>query len=560
MLVSLTIHQIAVIQSVQIEFDKGLNILTGETGAGKSIIIDALNMILGNRVSKNLIRTGEESASVSAIFMVQEEVQDYLSENGFPCEEGELMLYREINVSGKSTIRINGKLATASILKEIADSLVNIHGQHDNQSLMNPEKHLHILDEFCNNEKELYDYRQAYHRYRQIEKELSKFHIDEEEKIRRQRMLEFEIQEIEAADLKANEEEELTEKRNILSNAQNILKNVSRAYELLYGSANAYEDMGDAVKCIEQASRYDTSLDQIKDSAYDVYYNMESVAESLRHYRDGFEYDEAEVNEIEARLSLINDLKRRYGGSLAYIQEYLMKAKEDLSGILHLDEKLSELKVLYSQAEKKLQNTAEILTESRKKAAVKLEQQIMSELSELNMPNTKFHVSFSMIEDTKKFTEYGQEKIEFLLSANVGQNMDKLSKIASGGELSRIMLAIKSAVFEQDGAETLIFDEIDTGVSGRAAQKIAEKLYKVSKNRQVLCVTHLPQIAAMADHHYLIEKNVVADETLTTVSHLNEAEKVQEIARIIGGVKITDSTLENAGEMLALSRMYKREK
>lgn len=559
MLVSLAIHQIAVIRNVQITFDNGLNILTGETGAGKSIIIDALNMILGNRVSRNLIRTGEETASVSAVFSVPREVEAYLSENGFPCEDGELLLYREIHLSGKSSVRINGRPATASILKEIADSLVNIHGQHDNQSLMNPEKHLHLLDEFCNHEEALSAYREAYQQYREMQKELAKFQMDEEEKIRRQRMLEFEIQEIEAADLKPNEEEELIAKREILSNAQNILKNVSKAYDLLYGSANAYERMGDAVKCIEQASGYDSSLSQLKDDAYDLYYNMESVAESLRHYRDDFEYDESEVNEIEVRLGLINDLKRRYGGSQEQIQEYLVQAKEELSGILHLEERLSRLKAQYKGVEETLRNTATVLSESRKKGALGMEQQIMRELSDLNMPNTRFHVSFSPIETPEHFTEWGKEKIEFLLSANVGQDMDKLSKVASGGELSRIMLAIKSAVFEQEGAETLIFDEIDTGVSGRAAQKIAEKLYKVSKNRQVLCVTHLPQIAAMADHHYRIEKNVIEDQTLTTVSHLTEKEQIQEIARIIGGVKITDATLENAREMLTLSGVYKGE-
>ncbi len=558
MLISLTIHQIAVIRNVQIEFDDGLNVLTGETGAGKSIIIDALNMVLGNRVSKNFIRTGADKASVSAIFQIKPELEHYLSESGFPCEDGELLLYREIHTSGKSVARINGKPATAAVLKDMAEHLVNIHGQHDNHSLMNAENHLHILDEFCGNDKELEKYQTSYREYKRIERELSQLQMDEEEKARRQRMLEFEIQEIEAAALQPNEEEELLTRKHLLSNAQTILKSVTNAYELLYGASNAFEKMGDAVKFLEQAAEYDASLTDTKDMAYDVYYNIESVAELLRQYQDRFEYDEAEAETIETRLSLIRDLKRRYGGNVEQIHSYYIQAKEELATILHLDERLIALKKQYSETAEEVKTAASILTESRKEGAKKLEQQIMQELADLNMPNTLFQVAFSFAEDVAQFHEYGQEKAEFLLSANVGQNVDKLSKIASGGELSRIMLAIKSAVFEKEGAETLIFDEIDTGVSGRAAQKIAEKLYKVSKNHQVLCVTHLPQIAAMADHHYLIEKNVTQEETLTTVCCLNRAQQAQEIARIIGGVKITDATLHHAEEMLTLSETLKK--
>ncbi len=558
MLTSLTIHQIAVIRNAQIEFDSGLNVLTGETGAGKSIIIDALNMVLGDRISKNLIRTGEEKASVSAIFQIVPEIESYLSEIGFPCDDAELLLYREIHSSGKSVARINGKPATATILKDLAERLINIHGQHDNHSLMNAENHLHILDSFCGNEEALQRYQQVYRDYKRIEQELKQLQMDEAEKERQQRILEFEIQEIEEAALKENEEEELLERKQLLSNAQNILHSVTRAYDLLYGSANAFEKMGDAVKYLEQAAGYDSSLAETKDTAYDVYYNIESVAEMLRQYQDRFEYDETELEMIDTRLRSIRDLKRRYGGSFEQIDQYYRRAKEELATILHLDERLTELRNQFHQSAEELQASASVLTELRKTGAKKLETQIMLELSDLNMPNTIFQVSFITTEDVAQFHEYGQEKAEFLFSANVGQNVDKLSKIASGGELSRIMLAIKSAVFEKDGAETLIFDEIDTGVSGRAAQKIAEKLYKVSQNHQVLCVTHLPQIAAMADHHYLIEKNVTQEETLTTVCCLSSAQQAQEIARIIGGVKITEATLNNAEEMLTMSHKLKK--
>lgn len=559
MLLSLTIHHIAVIRSVQIEFDNGLNILTGETGAGKSIIIDAINMLLGNRISKNLIRTGEDTASVTAIFSIDGQAEKYLSENGFPCEDGELMLYREISVSGKSTVRINGRAATVAILRELGDYLINIHGQHDNQSLMNAEKHIDILDEFCGDEETLKTYQQAYREYRQALKELEGFDMDEAEKERRQDMLKFEINEIEEAALKPNEMDQLLERRELLANSQNILKNVAKAYELLYGAANAYEDMGDAVKCIEQACRYDASLEPLKDSAYDVYYNMEAVAGELRKYQDNFEYDEGELNSIESRLSQINDLKRRYGGSIEEIFAYLSKAKEELESILHMEEKLQELREICQKAEKNLISAAKSLSEARQQGAVRMERQIMMELADLNMPNAQFKVHFTCLDEPLHYTPKGKEKIEFLLSANLGQDLDKLSKIASGGELSRIMLAIKSAVFEREGAQTLIFDEVDTGVSGRAAQKVAEKLYKVSQHRQVLCVTHLPQIAAMADQHYLIEKNVADEETLTTVERLEKSERVKEIARIIGGVKITAATLDNAREMLAMSDTLKKE-
>ncbi len=557
MLLNLAIHRIAVIENVQIEFHNGLNILTGETGAGKSIIIDALNMILGNRASKNLIRTGEETAAVSAIFAVSSPIEECLAENGYDCEEHELLIYREISLSGKSVVRINGKPATASILKAVSEYLINIHGQHDNQSLLNPEKHLSILDEFCRHEDKVTAYKICYRKYKEAEKAFRQLQINEEEKERKLRMLEFEIDEIEGANLKIDEEDELLERRHLLSHAQHILKNINRAYELLY--ANAYENMGDAVKNIEQAYECDASLEQLKDSAYDAYYNMESVVEALRSYRDNFSYDESKVNAIEERLSLINDLKRRYGNSVTLILQYLENAKNELSDLLHIEEKCRQLKEQYDNAALSLRAAADVLTISRQEGAKRMQQQIQQELSDLNMPNTRFEVEFIPFKDIEDYTEKGQEKAEFLLSANVGQKPDKLSQIASGGELSRIMLAIKSAVFEKEGADTLIFDEIDTGVSGRAAQKIAEKLYRVSKNRQVLCVTHLPQIAAMADYHYLIEKKVEEEHTRTSVKMLEEQEKTEEIARIIGGVKITGAALEHAAEMVALSKEYKRE-
>ncbi len=556
MLKSLAISNVAVIESAVIDFEGGLNILTGETGAGKSIIIDSINLILGNRASKELIRKGEHTAKVEALFDVDEKIAAALNEYGIECED-ELLISREINEEGRNIIRINGCLSTVSILKNIGPYLINIHGQNDNQDLLNSEKHINLLDNCAGNQKILLEYKKVFKEAQQIYNELNKINIDNDEKERQISLLTYEKELIENVGLKDGEYEELIERRKIAANSQKILEGTNEAYMKLSGGHNGFsatELISDAVRELGNISSYDGELCEIYNSLNDVYYNLEDISGKIGSYISYFSIDEDEINEIEARIDEINTLRRRFGNNYDEIMAHYQSITDELNSIKYADENIEKLNKMLGEKKLVLKELSDRLTESRKEAAFELEKEVVRHLSELNMANTVFKVD---IKKEDKFLKDGSDKVEFLICANLGLELGKLSKIASGGELSRVMLAINCALLDTNEVPTMIYDEIDTGVSGRAAQKIAEKLYFVSTGRQVLCVTHLAQIASMADSHLLIEKNVDNNTTFTSVRRLMSDERINELARIIGGVEITNNTLLSAQDMLIMAQTYK---
>lgn len=556
MIKSLSINNIAVISSAVIDFDSGLNILTGETGAGKSIIIDSINLILGNRASKEIIRNGEQTAKVEALFDIDTKISKHLEEFGIECED-ELLISREINTEGRNTIRINGALSTVSILKSIGPYLINIHGQNDNQDLLNSDKHINLLDNYANNLNLLSEYKKVFKEAQQINSEINKINIDNDEKERKISLLTYEIEIIDNAALKKGEYEELIEKRKLISNSQKIIDSANEAYSKLsdsYNGLSANELVSSAMKKLNDVSSYDNELAEISDKLSDVYYNLEDVIGSISSYISSFSFNEEEIDEIERRIDELNSIRRRFGADYDEIMEYYTKISAELKDINMMDENIDKLKISLNEKKKILKDLSEKLSESRRKAAQELDEEVVNHLSELNMPNTVFKTD---IKNEEKFSKDGVDKVEFLICANAGLELGKLSKIASGGELSRVMLAINCALLDTNEVSTMIYDEIDTGVSGRAAQKIAEKLYYVSTDRQVLCVTHLAQIASMADTHLLIEKNVSDNVTNTTVTKLANDERINELARIIGGAQITNNTLLSAQDMLLQSQTYK---
>ncbi len=556
MLKSLSINNVAVIEHAIIDFEGGLNILTGETGAGKSIIIDSLNLILGNRASKEIVRSNETSAKVEALFDIEKNLQVKLEEYGILAED-ELLISREVNIDGKNNIRINGNLSTLSILKEIGKELINIHGQNDNQDLLNPDKHIKLLDKYAGNTELLDEYKKEFKEAQNINNKINELNIDAYEKERKLSLLTYEIETIENVNLKEGEYEELIDKRKKIANSKKISDNLSKAYDLIkkgYNGASCEELLSDSLKTVGEITSFDKELLEIHTKLNDVYYNLYDISDSLRDYMSSFMFDENEIDVIEKRIDEINDLRRRFGADYQSIMDYYEKITEEVKNINLTDENLKKLNEELTLKKKNLALLSEKLTSSRILAGKKLQKEVMLHLDELNMKNSVFEVKITK-ED--KFGKDGVDKVEFLISANVGMEAGKLAKIASGGELSRVMLAINCALLDTFSVPTMIYDEIDTGVSGRAAQKIAEKLYFVSKNRQVLCVTHLAQIASMADAHFLIEKNVIENSTKTKVIKMNEDEKANEIARIIGGAKITDNTILSAKDMILQSYKHK---
>lgn len=546
MLKSLSISNLAVIAETKIEFESGLNILTGETGAGKSIIIDAINLILGARTSRDIIRTGETKAKVEALFYVDENIRKELEESGIECEE-ELVISREIHTDGKNVIRINGSLANTSMLRAIGEKLVDIHGQHDNKMLMDSEMHIKILDDYAETDKEIKEYNDCFFRLKEVSGKIKSLTSDTEERERRISLLEYETECIRKAKLKKGEFEELSEKRKIISNFVKISEGTEKVYNLLSGGNSILELLGKAVKEMSELAGCNSELSEIDKNINQVYYSAEELARDIAALRSDFEYTDEEIDRIEKRADELNDIKRRFGSSYEEITAFYEKAKEELDTLKNTEENTKMLEEELSRLKSELKEKGMKLSEKRKKKAKELQQVIIKELSELNMPDARFETAFSM---TEKFYKDGIDKVEFLLSVNPGIAPGKLSKIASGGELSRIMLGISSALLGKYGVSTMIYDEIDTGVSGRAAQKIAEKMWRVSKDRQVLGVTHLPQIAAMADSHFHIAKEVKDNITRTGVTVLDREGRIKEIARITGGVSVNDATLVSAGDML----------
>ena len=548
MLTSLKIENVAIIESAAIEFGCGLNVLTGETGAGKSIVIDSINAILGERTSREIIRTGAQSAKVYAVFEdVNEKVKAFLDENGIDCEDGVLIINRILNRDGKNICRLNGAPVTVSMLRELGGELIDIHGQHDSQSLLSPEKHCGFVDGFAENADLISDYREKYRRLCEIRHSLKKLTTDESSKSQRIDFLTYQIDELEKSDITPGERDELKARKALINNSQKVMESLNTAYMSLKADGAGIDMISNAESEISNASEYMESLGEASEKITDIRYELDDIAELVRDAMSEIEFDPSELDDIEERLDLLYRLSKKYGETEEEMLDYLAKAREELDSIAFSEEKVRELQKQEKTALAEAEAAADRLTESRKTAGEKLSKAICSELEFLDMPNVRF---VAKIEDIG-LTENGRDSVEFLISANVGEEPKPLAKIASGGELSRIMLAIKNVLAETDGVDTMIFDEIDTGVSGRAAQKIAMKLRSASKGRQVICVTHLAQIAAQGDVHLYISKSVSDGKTYTNIKSLIEEERVSEIARIMGGMEITQLQLESAREMLA---------
>lgn len=548
MLTSLKIENVAIIESAAIEFGCGLNVLTGETGAGKSIVIDSINAILGERTSREIIRTGAQSAKVYAVFEdVNEKVKAFLDENGIDCEDGVLIINRILNRDGKNICRLNGAPVTVSMLRELGGELIDIHGQHDSQSLLSPEKHCGFVDGFAENADLISDYREKYRRLCEIRYSLKKLTTDESSKSQRIDFLTYQIDELEKSDITPGERDELKARKALINNSQKVMESLNTAYMSLKADGAGIDMISNAESEISNASEYMESLGEASEKITDIRYELDDIAELVRDAMSEIEFDPSELDDIEERLDLLYRLSKKYGETEEDMLEYLAKAREELDSIAFSEEKVRELQKQEKTALAEAEAAADRLTESRKTAGEALSRAICSELEFLDMPNVRF---VAKIEDIG-LTENGRDSVEFLISANVGEEPKPLAKIASGGELSRIMLAIKNVLAETDGVDTMIFDEIDTGVSGRAAQKIAMKLRSASKGRQVICVTHLAQIAAQGDVHLYISKSVSDGKTYTNIKSLIEEERVSEIARIMGGMEITRLQLESAREMLA---------
>ena len=547
MLSLLHIENIAVIECADISFDGGFNVLTGETGAGKSIVIDAISAILGERAYRDMIRTGTNKASVRAVFTDVPELT-WFEENGVPYEP-ETMIQREVYLDGKNVCRVNGTLVTVSILHKLGIQLINIHGQHDSASLFDEANHLRFLDDFAENEAIRQDYAEKYAAVEKLRREIDHLTMDESEKLRRMETLKYQIEEISKAGLEPGEDEQLESRRKLLQNSEKLSNGMNDAVENLYGgddSDGAASMLASAERALAKISKFDDSIAALHEKVADLMYQVQDVAEEVRDALDDLSYSAGELDQIEERMDVIHKLRRKYGATCEDILAYLEQAKNELDEIEFADDHLERLKGKLQKAEKQAWQAALALRENRKAASTVLSQRILTELTQLDMPRVQFSCEFTELE----LTSIGADAVAFYMSANAGEALKPMSKVASGGELARIMLAMKNVLAEQDHVNTLIFDEVDTGVSGRAAQKVAEKLKAVAQHKQVLCVTHLPQLAAMGDTHLLIAKSERGGRTYTTVTPLDLEGRKKELARIIGGANITETTLKSAEEML----------
>ena len=547
MLSLLHIENIAVIEQADISFDRGFNVLTGETGAGKSIVIDAISAILGERAYRDMIRTGTAKASVRAVFT---DVPEYswFSENGVEYDP-ETVIQREVYLDGKNVCRVNGSLVSVSILRKLGIQLINIHGQHDSASLFDEENHLNFLDAFADNESLRSDYGEKYQAVAGLRREIADLTMDEGEKLRRMETLKYQISEIEKANLQPGEDETLEQRRKILQNAEKLSSGMEEAVECLYGGDDTDGAAGllaQAEHALARLGRFSDSYQALHDRVADLMYQVQDAAEEVRDARDDLSYSADELEQIESRLDVIHKLRRKYGVTCEDILSYLEKAKQELDEIEFADDHLERLKGKLKKAEKAAWDAALQLRDNRKDWAKRLSERILTELTQLDMPRVQFSCRFQELE----LTANGADGVAFYMSANAGEALKPMSKVASGGELARIMLAMKNVLAEKDQVNTLIFDEVDTGVSGRAAQKVAEKLRSVAAHKQVLCVTHLPQLAALADTHLLIAKSERQGRTFTTVTPLDLEGRKRELARIMGGAQITETTLKSAEEML----------
>ena len=563
MLKQLTINNVALIDQQFIEFFNGFSVMTGETGAGKSIIIEALNFVLGERASRELVKSGEQKASVEALFLLREDdpAMGVLSEQGVECENGELTLYREFSLTGRNVCRANGALITAGALKEIGDALVDIHGQHAHQSLLDVKKHIVLLDRFAGKDAQTCRTRveSAYRKAAEAKKLLSAAQYNEQERARRCDLLAYQIKEIESANLTDGEEEQLEEQRELLQNAQAVMEGLEGAGTAISGdegeSSGALAMLSVALHMLDGIARYREEYGQLTEKLHSLYYDLEDAAYSLRDLRSDFSFEPGMLDEIETRLDLISTLKRKYGESIAEILTFCEKSKEELELLGSAEERREQLTEDYEKAKNEYIALSDELSKIRREAAECLSERLLPELADLGMPYAAFEASFTRLSGELPGPN-GMDDVEFMLSTNRGEPVKPLSKVASGGELSRIMLSFKSVLADLDGIPTMVFDEIDSGISGQIGTAVAVKMRQIAENRQVLCITHLPQIAAYANQQYLVYKEEAGEHTRSTARLLEQSERAQEIARIMSGSAVDPVALEHAKRLIESAKGF----
>ncbi|MRN23258.1 DNA repair protein RecN [Romboutsia ilealis] len=557
MILELYMKNCALVEELRLTIDENLNILTGETGSGKSIIIDALGLCLGEKYDRSFLRKGTEKGIVEAIFSSESQhLKNVLEKYDIELDEDNLLVItRVIYNDGKSVARVNGRTLKLSVLKEIATTLIDVHGQHQNQALFNKETHLQFLDLF--GEIDLQDlksdYKNVYKEYTKVKNALNILTENKDDmQIQREiDLLKFQINEIESANLSKDEYEDLLKQRDVFRNSEKIYSNLNLSYQNLYeGSVNAVDLIGSASKELSSIAEYDKVLGEYNENVERIMYELQDISREIRNYKESIDFEPYELEQIEIRIDEINSLKRKYGNTIEEIFEYYNKTKNRLDEILNRDEKVEELKREILRIENVLNDKAEKLTQARQKVASNLEEVLLIELKSLNMKNVLFKVKF----EESNFTLEGKDDIEFMISFNLGEDIKPIYKVASGGEMSRFMLAFKTILADIDQIDTLVFDEIDTGISGIAAQIVGEKLSQIAKKKQIICITHLPQIAANADTHYCIEKNTSNDRTFTNIRRLDRDQKRDEIARLIAGSNITEKTIEHASEIIELAK------
>ncbi|KMK77003.1 DNA repair protein RecN [Alkalihalobacillus pseudalcaliphilus] len=560
MLEELTIKNFAIIDQISISFEKGLTVLTGETGAGKSIIIDAIGLLLGGRGSVEYVRYGESRAEIEGLFIVTKNhpVIAKAQELGIEVEEEMMILRRDLTNQGKSICRVNGKLVTLGILREIGQTLVDIYGQHEHQTLMQPEFHLHMVDSYAKTDKE--EYQRIFREAKGLQKRLQQFTQNEQEIAQKIDLYQYQLNEIEGAQLQPNEDVTLSEERYKLANSEKLYSHLQDGYQNLYGEGKGLDFISNALSNLETAATIDKDLGSLLEQMSSSFYLLEEATFHFRDQLEAIDFDPERLTMIESRLNELQQLKRKYGQSVEEILEYAAKIEEELHSMVHKDEQIDKLQNKLESLWLDVKVEAHAITEQRERAAKELIDAIHQQLKELYMEKTKFEIRISEKQgqvEHERFNLEGKDDVEFFISTNQGEPLKPLTKVASGGEISRIMLAIKTIFSSNQGLTSVIFDEVDTGVSGRVAQAIAEKIHTVSVGSQVLCITHLPQVAAMADTHLYISKHEWNERVHTKVKALNKNEKTNEIARMISGVEVTDLTRKHAEELLELANKHK---